>query len=148
MTENNEDEFLTLSFLPKVAKEMGVASSIIFHNIAFWCQLNESRESALPEKMRKHYHEELYWVYYSRRELSEQFSFLSDSQMRTILANLVSAKYIRKGRFNRKGYDKTSWYTPIVSYPWVPTAVIHHPVVETSHALERFLQPIPDIYNR
>jgi len=95
-----------MTFDAEVAKKIGIDEAIMLNHICFWCSQNKKNNS------QRHLHEGAYWTYFSRRELTEFFGFWSESQVRRILDRLVRYEYLRKGCFNRKGYDKTSWYTP------------------------------------
>lgn len=86
----------------EVASAVGVHAAVIFDNIAFWIEHNR--------KAGKNEHEGVFWMYTTQSALSEQFDYLSVKQTRTAIEKLVAAGYLRIGRFNRHGYDRTSWY--------------------------------------
>lgn len=118
MDDENND-LLPRHFSSAVAEHVGTNAAILLHNIVFWCQLNQVNENRNPPSLRPHQHEGVYWVYYSRRALLEQYPYLTESRVRTCLKKLVENGYVRKGRFNRMGYDKTTWYTPLIDYPLI-----------------------------
>lgn len=95
-----------MTFDVQVAKVVGVEEAILFNHISWWCSKN--RENGTEH----HLHEGTYWTYLTKRELSEHFGFWSAAQIKRMLSKLLKNEYIRKGSFNRKGYDKTLWYTP------------------------------------
>lgn len=97
---------VSMTFDAEIAKKIGIDEAIMLNHICFWCSLNKKNNS------QQHLHDGAYWTYFSRRELTEFFGFWSESQVRRILDRLVRYEHLKKGRFNRKGYDKTSWYTP------------------------------------
>jgi len=86
-----------------VAKDTGVEEAIMLSNLYFWVQKNEENQ-----------HNEMdgkYWTYNTVREFVEQYPFWTSNQIRRILDNLEDKRYIETGSFNKKGYDKTKWYT-------------------------------------
>lgn len=97
---------LDLTLDASVANEIGVQEAVMLNHINWWCTKNRENKS------QRHLHEGVYWTYYSKSDLAEFFGFWTEAQIRRILDKLISRNYIRKGCFNRKGYDKTCWYTP------------------------------------
>jgi hypothetical protein len=87
-----------------VAKELGVDESFMFCNIFFWVLKNQS------ESDEDHYHDGTWWMYNSVRAFVEQFPFWTTAKVKRILRNLENAGYIKTGRFNHFGPDKTKWY--------------------------------------
>lgn len=86
-----------------VAKDVGSDPAIIFQNIVFWVAKNKANN--------KHFYEGKYWTYNSRKAFQELFPWMTTQNIRTYLKNLEAKGYIETGNFNKKGYDKTLWYT-------------------------------------
>lgn len=107
--ENQINKLKKMYFDPIIAEKIGVDEAIMYHNIKFWC--NKNAEKGDP----RHFHEDVCWMFNSVRSFQEQLPFWTESQIKRILRNLVNFGYIKKGCFNRIGYDKTSWYTVLVS---------------------------------
>jgi DNA-binding PadR family transcriptional regulator len=91
------------SFNTEVASDVGVHAAIILDNIAYWVRHNY--------RAGRNGHDGSYWTYGTHNEIAAQFEYLSPKQVRTALDKLVTAGYIRVGRYNKHKYDRTSWYT-------------------------------------
>ena len=85
-----------------VATELGVIPAVLLENIVFWCEKNRANNV--------HEHDGLYWTYNSVRAFSEMFPYASPKVLRTSLASLEEAGYIKSGCYNEAAYDKTKWY--------------------------------------
>lgn len=85
-----------------VANGVGINAAIIFQNISFWISFNKQSN--------KNFREGRYWMYNSVREFAEIHPYFSEKQIKCALQKLVSADFLVKGRFNKKGFDKTNWY--------------------------------------
>lgn len=118
---------IKMTFDPTIAKEIGVEEAIMLSNISFWVAKNQANKN--------NFHEGYYWTYNTTEAFVELFPFWTVEQVKRILRNLTKAGYVKKGRFNKKGYDRTCWFT-VVNQPMdklVPT----NGLVGTN-------QPIPD----
>lgn len=93
------------SFRTDIASLVGVPAAVIYQNIYFWCEKNKANN--------KNIHDGKIWTYNSNKAFSEQFSYLTDKQIRTALEKLESAGLIISGNFNKSSYDRTKWYTCI-----------------------------------
>jgi hypothetical protein len=98
------------TFDTEIAKRVGLNAAVLYQNIVFWAEHNM--------RNRRHFHEGRWWTFNSRRAFMEQFDYLTEDQIRHALSKLEKAGLIKKGRFNQKGYDKTTWYSPDVSVDW------------------------------
>lgn len=90
-------------FSALVAKDVGVEEAVMLSNLYFWVEKNKNDGRNL--------HDGKYWTFNSVSGFTEKFEFWSGSQIRRILKNLKVKGYIETGRYNRIGYDKTTWYT-------------------------------------
>lgn len=90
-------------FSALVAKDVGVEEAVMLSNLYFWVEKNKNDARNLRDGK--------YWTFNSVSGFTEQFEFWSSSQIRRILKNLKAKGYIETGRYNRLGYDKTTWYT-------------------------------------
>jgi len=87
----------------EIAKEFDTDTAIILHNIHFWIDLNQkNNENFIDGK---------YWTYNSAGKFTEVFEWLSEKQIRTRLNKLIKAGYLEEGNFNKRGGDKTKWYS-------------------------------------
>ncbi len=91
------------NFDEDVAKEVGVEEAMMLSNIEWWVEKNAANN--------KHYYEDHYWSYNSQEAFQKLFAFWSRRQVQRILKKLVDRKYLKSGNFNKRGYDKTLWYT-------------------------------------
>lgn len=122
------DTKIKMQFDPNIAEELGVDCAIMFANIEFWVDTNKRNGINMFN--------DKYWTFNSIRAFREQFPFWTEQNIKTILKKLVEAKYIEKGRFNKKGYDKTSWYTV------VPAPILSAGALEESSVFKSGFQPI------
>jgi hypothetical protein len=90
-------------FSTKIATDAGFEESVMLWNICFWVLVNQRNNH--------NYHDGKYWTYDTVKKYSEQYPFWSVAQIRRILKNLETKGYIETGRYNKRGYDKTKWYT-------------------------------------
>lgn len=49
-------------------------------------------------------------MYATKKEIAQQFQYLTIKQTRTAIEKLIENDFIKLGRFNRHKYDRTSWY--------------------------------------
>jgi hypothetical protein len=124
------------SFDTEIAKRVGLNAAVLYQNIVFWAEHNM--------RNRRHFHEGRWWTFNSRRAFTEQFDYLTEDQIRHALKKLEKAGLIKKGRFNQKGYDKTTWYSPDVSLEWTLGENSPMDVGEIPNGSGSVPQPIPD----
>lgn len=84
------------------AVKYGLNAAVVIRNFQFWIEKNHANE--------KHRHDDRTWTYISVSAMTAIFPFFSTRQVRTILDNLIKSRVLVKGRFNLKGYDRTSWF--------------------------------------
>lgn len=90
-------------FNTTVAEEVGVNAAVILDNIAYWVKHNY--------KTGRNERDGDFWTYGTHADISAQFTYLTQKQVRTALNKLIEAEYIKVGRYNKHKYDRTSWYT-------------------------------------
>jgi hypothetical protein len=130
------------SFDPVIAEKVGANAAVVYQNIVFWAEHNMNNRN--KKHGREYWHDGYWWTFNSRSAFSEQFSYLTADQIRTALDKLVSVGLLKKGNYNKAGFDKTNWYAPVISASW--------PVGEKSptdggsdpNPLGENPQPIPD----
>ena len=98
--ENDNKKY---KFNQMIAKDVGFEEAVMLSSLYFWIQLNEKKQ--------QNYHQDKYWTYNTIRFFTELYPFWTSSQIRRILTNLKNKDYIETGSFNKKGFDKTKWYT-------------------------------------
>jgi len=135
------------SFSMNDALKYGIHAAVLLNNIRFWVATNKANKSSY------HYHDGLYWTYNSRRAYSELMPYLSTGQIRNAITKLLDAEVIISGSFNKKGYDKTLWYTmtphDTAQQPSTPLpascVTSNQPCVTSNQPCVTSNQPIPDI---
>ena len=98
-----KQNIVSMTFDPQIAKEIDIDSAIIYQNIFFWIEKNKETE--------KNLYDGKYWTFYSAKNLTTIFSWLSEKQIRTRLNKLVESGYLEEGNFNKRGGDKTKWFS-------------------------------------
>jgi hypothetical protein len=85
-------------------KKYGIISAAIIGRIKHWCENNQKK------KVKDRYYDEFWWSgFISSKEFSEQLGI----PVKTIekhLSKLIKTNVLIKDNFNKKKYDKTSWY--------------------------------------
>lgn len=118
-----------------IAEFLDVNAAVIHQNIKFWCAKNRANG--------RHFYDNHYWTYNSRKAFKELFPFLSDQSIKSALKRLETAGYIMKGNYNKSTYDRTLWYATIAENP----ISVNQPMewVVSTNGLGGINQPIPDI---
>jgi hypothetical protein len=96
-SENNNDKRILYSI--NVAKEHGIRAAIILAFLAY--KISKSKNVRDGKR----------WYYAPIREIAERFPYCSETGVDEILRSLKTKGIIEFGRFNKKGYDRTRWYT-------------------------------------
>jgi hypothetical protein len=91
------------SFNVNAASYFGVDAAIILNNLCFWCDKNRANG--------KNFHDNHYWTFNSVNAFSKLFPYLSSKKIRNALNKLEREGLIMSGRYNRKAYDRTKWYS-------------------------------------
>ena len=119
---------------------LGVDGAIMLENIHYWVSFNKANNN--------NFYDGEYWTYNSKKAFSELFPFWSEKQVRRILDNLIKDGYLKKGNYNKVGYDKTLWYT-LTEKGWElwnfnigPNGQMEQP--KQANRTDQMVQPIPD----
>ncbi len=91
------------SFNPFIAQKYGVIEAIIINSFIFWTRTNAAKE--------ENFHDGRYWFFGTPEYFSKYFPYLSTSQIKYAFKKLFKSNAILKGKFNKKGYDQTNWYS-------------------------------------
>ncbi len=124
-------------FDPDIAVECGIPAAVLFQNIVFWIEKNETNNT--------NFHDGSYWTYNSIKAFTLQFPYLTQKQIRTALSRLSDAEYIKTGNYNEAIYDRTLWYA------LAPKGQMKVPKKANGNCPERQIpfapegKPIPDI---
>ncbi len=96
----------------ELAKVIGLAESIIIQQLHYWIILNK--------KTNKNNYDGKHWVYRTYEDWQKNdFPFWSASTIKRIFQKIEKENLIITGNFNKKGYDKTKWYT--INYEKIET---------------------------
>lgn len=91
------------SFDVELAKEYGILEAILMQNIYFWIKKNKANK--------KHFYDDRYWTYNSRKAFSEMFPYASEKQIRRALEKLENLNILITGNYNKQWSDRTLWYS-------------------------------------
>lgn len=95
------------AFKKNIAKKYGVNEAVILHRLVFYIEKNIAND--------KHFYDGNFWIFNSKKAWLELFDFYSESQIKTILKNLVEKGAVKTGIYNKTKYDRTLWYS-IIDY--------------------------------
>lgn len=87
----------------ELAEKYGVNGSVILTNIKFWLEKNKANNH--------NFRDGKYWTYNSKKAFLELFPYFTESQLKTILNNLIKDGALLKGNYNKLGFDRTIWYS-------------------------------------
>lgn len=125
-------------FNSEVAETYGTNEAVFIQNIFFWIEKNRANG--------RHFYEGRYWTYSSMDAFTELFPFLTKKQIRGVIARLSTAGAIHIGNFNKKGFDRTQWYSLSDDVlGMLSDANGHKQVTERAHPCAPEGTPIPDI---
>lgn len=100
MLLNDPPEF----FNPRLAVEIGLNESIVLQKIHYWIVNNERNGI--------NYYEGRYWTFNSIKKWRDDFfPWWSVDTVKRTFKSLENKELLIVGNFNKKGYDKTKWYT-------------------------------------
>jgi hypothetical protein len=88
-----------LLVLPTLATQVGLHEAIVLQQIHYWLLSSN------------HEYDERKWLYNSYPEWGRQFPFLSVDQIRRAIEHLEDLHLLLVGNYNKKGFDRTKWYT-------------------------------------
>lgn len=112
----------TLLLQPELAKAIGLNEAIILQQIHYWL------ENAKSEN--RNFYSGRYWVYNSYKNWQAQFPFIKVDTVKKTILKLEKLKLLITGNYNKRGYDKTKWYT--IDYEKLESIVNAHRVKYTS----------------
>lgn len=123
-----------MTFDPKIAKELGTDAAIIYSNIDFWVDTNKLNKINFKDGR--------YWMFNSVSAFVKQFTWLTESQIKTALLKLESSGLLIVGNYNNKGYDRTKWYSTYTDLLIGEKSQMDCSEIE--NGLDENRQPIPD----
>ena len=94
-----------LKLSPDLAKMIGLNEAIVLQQLDYWIRL--FREQNDPS----HFRDGEWWVYNTIEQWrKDNFPFWSESTIRRALESLIEKGLVKRGRYNKFGYDRTFWY--------------------------------------
>jgi len=94
-------EYITIEV--QYAKKYGVTQAIVLHTLIYFVLKNKKENR--NKKNGK------YWTFNTYEGWREAMPFFTKYQIRNAMRSLRKQGAIIVGNFNKKGYDKTIWYT-------------------------------------
>lgn len=91
------------SFYIEDAEKHGVEKAVILYNLRFWLEKNKANE--------KNLHDGYYWTYNSAKAFATLFPYYNSSKIHRLLTQMESEGLVLSGNYNKKGYDRTKWYS-------------------------------------
>jgi len=129
---------MKLWFEESIAEFVGVEAAVLYEHLNFWCKKNYESAS------KKHFKKGFYWTYHTQKDLSDYFSFWNLKKIGRLKEKLEKADLIITDRFNKFGFDKTTWYTTkILSDGTTKDSDSENTI--SSHLRDGTDLPIPDV---
>jgi len=85
------------------AVKYGIEKAVILQNMRFWLDKNKANGANL--------HDDYYWTYNSVEAFSELFPYFSKGIIQRLLKSMEKEGLLLAGNYNKKGYDRTKWYS-------------------------------------
>ena len=127
---------LSHSFSVEYAEMYGVECAILINHFQFWVEQNKA--------MGRNFHDGRTWMYQTQAEIAAIYPYWNRDKVQDLIQKLLEFKVLVKGNYNKKKFDKTSWYAfeneemfTIVRNRTIECAESHTPLCGTA-------QPIPD----
>lgn len=121
------------SFDTDDAKKYGVDQAIILSNLRFWLDHNKANNTNIRDGY--------VWTFNSSAAFAELFPYWSSNKIQKMLKKMESDGIIITGSFNKRGYDRTKWYTT-PDYKIQPNGVMDS--ADSLKGLSQKAEPIPD----
>lgn len=93
---------LSHSFSVHHAELYGVDCAILINHFLFWIEQNRA--------MGRNFHEGRTWMYQTQKEISAIYPYWNRDKVQDLLQKLVDFDVLIKGNFNKKKFDKTTWF--------------------------------------
>jgi len=125
-----------------VAIEQGVDEAIVINNFQFWIIKNKASG--------KHFYDGSTWTFNSVKSLGAIFPFWSAKQIRRVMNSLLSKGILVAGNFNKKGYDRTIWYSFKEESKWLDASLLKNcpngqmQLPKRANSFAQMGTPIPD----
>ncbi|RLC84864.1 MAG: hypothetical protein DRJ03_13155 [Chloroflexi bacterium] len=91
--------------LPRLAAQIGLNAAIVIQQIHYWLITYQNAGKL------DHYRDGQWWVYNTKAEWTENFPWWSESTVWRALTELRNLGLVKTAKYNRRGYDRTLWYS-------------------------------------
>lgn len=98
------EETRRTAFSPELAKRIGLNECIFLSQLQYWINMKEKNDDMST------FRDGRMWVYNSYEEWMRQLPFFSERTLRRAIRKLEKSGILLIGNYNKKGFDKTSWY--------------------------------------
>lgn len=122
------------SFDPDIAEKVGVVAAVIYEYIRYWVERN--RKKGVNEQ------DGDCWMFCSVKGFREHFPYMSVRGIRTALDKLETEGFIKTGRFNKRSFDRTTWFT-ICQNEQIELSKMAKPFAQNDKAFAQNDKPIP-----
>lgn len=129
MTDNYLFNERPLVIRPELATIIGLNESIFLQQLNYWLQ--KSNHNIDGRK----------WIYNTFEEWKNQFPFWSLRTIKRIKTSLETQKIIDVSRYNKRGFDKTNWYS--INYEYLNQLVAHRECQVVTMESAKLTLPIP-----
>jgi hypothetical protein len=92
-----------MRFYEEIAKEVGLHEAVVYGYIDGWVKTNQNKKTAK--------HEGHVWMFQPFNKMAEDMPYMGITTIKKAITQLNRTGWLAIGRFNKKGYDKTNWYT-------------------------------------
>lgn len=93
---------LNHSFSVELAERYGIECAILIQHFQFWIEQNQA--------MNRNYYDNRTWMYQTQQEIAAIYPYWNRDKVQDLIQKLVDYEVIIKGNYNKKGFDKTTWY--------------------------------------
>lgn len=91
-----------IPYSPTLGAIFGCCGALLIQQVHYWCKLNE-RDG-------KNFRDGYYWTYNTYKQWEDSFKDWEERTIRRNISELLMAKVLILGRYNKVKYDKTNWY--------------------------------------
>jgi len=93
-----------LIILPGLACKIGLNESIVVQQVHYWLEVNR--------KLKRNIIAGRVWCYNSIKKWQEKnFAFWHETTVKRVFQSALKMEVLIKDNFNKRGYDRTAWYT-------------------------------------
>ena len=116
------------SFDIHLATEFGIEEAILIHHFQHWVGVNR--------RLKRNFINGRTWTYQTREEIAAHFPYLNERKVKYALSNLIKKGILKRGNYNKKGFDKTGWYAFVNEEKFTSD--------KNGHPADKIVTPIPD----